>query len=105
MIPSIAYGIAGLIGSGLKAFVSTDQANISKKSVADVVIGGAVGILYPLFPFVPIPDTASLLQQAVMIGVISYFSSDLVTGILSKLGIGPSTASMTTGQLPTPPTK
>jgi hypothetical protein len=100
MNPSVAYGIAGLVGSALKAFVSTDQANFSKKSIADVVIGAAVGILYPLVPFVPIPETANLLQQAVMIGVISYFSSDLLTGVLSKLGVGPSNASIATGQLP-----
>lgn len=100
---SLAFGVAGLIASGLKAFVSTDQANISKKSIADVVIGGAVGVLYPLFPVIPIPETASVLQQAVLVGVVSYFSSDLLTGILAKLGVAPSAASLTTGQVPPPP--
>lgn len=84
---SLAFGIAGLVGSGLKAWVSNDQASFSKKSVADVLIGGAVGILYPLVPFVPIPETANLLQQSALIGVISYFSSDLITNILTKFGI------------------
>jgi hypothetical protein len=84
---SIAYGIAGLVGSALKAWVSNDQASFSKKSLADVLIGGAVGILYPLFPFVPMPDGASLLQQSALIGVVSYFSSDLITNVMTKLGI------------------
>ncbi len=84
---SLAYGIAGLIGSGLKAWVSNDQASLSKKSLADVLIGGAVGILYPLMPFVPFPEGANLLQQSAMIGVISYFSSDLITNVMTKFGI------------------
>lgn len=87
MVPSLAYGIAGLIGSGLKAWVSNDQASFSKKSLADVLIGGAVGILYPLMPFVPFPEGATLLQQSAMIGVISYFSSDLITNVMTKFGI------------------
>lgn len=84
---SVAFGIAGLVGSALKAWVSNDQASFSKKSLADVLIGGAVGILYPLMPFVPIPDNATLLQSATLIGVVSYFSSDLITNIMTKFGV------------------
>jgi VIT1/CCC1 family predicted Fe2+/Mn2+ transporter len=84
---SVAFGIAGLIGSGLKAWVSNDQASLSKKSLADVLIGGAVGVLYPLMPLVPIPDHATMLQASTLIGIMSYFSSDLITNVLTKLGI------------------
>ena len=87
MNATIAFAIAGLVAAALKAFVSADQATLSRKSVADVLIGGAVGILYPLFPVVPLPETANLLQQAVLVGVLSYFSSDLLQGILGKLGV------------------
>lgn len=87
MNASLAYGIAGLVGSGLKAWVSNDQSSFSKKSLADVLIGGAVGVLYPLFPFFPMPDGATLLQQSALIGVVSYFSSDLITNIMTKLGL------------------
>ena len=87
MSPTLAYGLAGLIGSGLKAWVSNDQLSWSKKSAADVLIGGAVGVLYPLFPLVPLPETANLLQQGAIIGIISYFSSDLITNVLTKFGI------------------
>lgn len=84
---SLVYGLAGLIGSALKAWVSNDQASLSKKSVADVAIGAAVGILYPLYPILPIPEHASIIQQGAIIGVISYFSSDLITNVMTKLGI------------------
>lgn len=84
---SLVYGIAGLVGSALKAWVSNDQASFSKKSLADILIGGAVGVLYPLFPLIPLPEGANLLQQGAIIGVISYFSSDLITNVMTKFGI------------------
>lgn len=84
---SLVFGLAGLIGSALKAWVSNDQASFSKKSVADVAIGAAVGILYPLFPVIPLPESASLIQQGAVIGLVSYFSSDLITNVMTKLGI------------------
>lgn len=87
MNPSLAFLIAGLAASALKAYVSSDQATFSRKSVADILIGGAVGLLYPLFPMIPMPANASLIQQAALVGVICYFSSDLLQGILSKLGV------------------
>lgn len=87
MQPSVAFGLAGLIASALKVFVAGDQATISRKSIADVILGGAVGILYPLYPLVPMPEHATLLQQSMLVGVICYFSSDLITNVLAKLGV------------------
>lgn len=87
MTPTVAFGIAGVVASALKVFVAGDQATVSRKSIADVILGGAIGILYPLYPLVPLPDAANLLQQSMLVGVICYFSSDLITNILAKLGV------------------
>lgn len=87
MNPSLAFGLAGLIASALKVFVAGDQATLSRKSIADVILGGAIGILYPLYPIVPLPESATLLQQSMAVGVVCYFGSDLITNVLAKLGV------------------
>ncbi len=87
MIATLVYGLAGLVGSALKAWVSADQKTLSRKSIADVVIGAAVGILYPLYPLVPLPKDANLIQQAALIGVLAYVSSDFIQNALAKVGI------------------
>lgn len=88
MNETLAYFIAGLVAAGLKAFFSADQATVSRKSVADVIIGGAVGILYPLYPLFPLPAGANLLQRAAVVLVICYVSTDLLQNILGKAGAG-----------------
>lgn len=103
MNPSLAFLIAGLVAAALKSYVSADQATFSRKSVADIIIGGAVGLLYPLFPLVPLPTEATLLQQAALVGVLCYFSSDLLTGILTKLGIGINPSKGVVAPPPAPP--
>lgn len=87
MDASIAMALGGLIGSGLKAWVTRSQETFSRASIADVLIGGAVGILYPLFPIVELPAAATALQKAAMIGVLAYFSSDLVANVAGRLGL------------------
>lgn len=85
---------AGLAGSALKAWVSMDQATISKKSIGDIVLGGAVGGLFPLMVG-SLPTTisdlftkATVLQQALLLGVMAYIMSDFVTSLLARFGIG-----------------
>lgn len=102
MTQTIALIIAGLLGSALKSWATTSQATISKRSIADVILGGAVGGLFPLvvswFPD-PIPALfrqASALQQALLLGVIAYATSDFVNNVLTKLGVGFSAVSMRT---------
>jgi hypothetical protein len=87
MNESLAYFLAGLLAAILKAYFSADQATLSRKSVADVVIGGAVGILYPLYPLFPLPTGANLLQRAAIVLVICYVSTDLLQNILGKAGV------------------
>lgn len=88
MDPTIALALGGIAGSALKAFVSNDQGTFSKKSLADVLIGGAVGLLYPLYPIISLPPGASLAQQATLIAVIAYFTGDLALNVLQKVSAG-----------------
>lgn len=84
----VSLWLAGgaLLGSAMRAFLTPAQKTLSRKSIADVVIGGAVGLLYPLYPVVPLPGGASPLQLAVVMFVLAYFSSDFLVNVVTKLG-------------------
>ena len=43
-IASLAMGLGAVIGAALWVLVTTDQKNISRKSIADVLIRRAVGL-------------------------------------------------------------
>jgi hypothetical protein len=89
--------VAGLLGSALKAWASNSQATLSKKSIIDVVIGGVAALLIPTFAPTMIPANATLVTQAAVIVMISYFSSSFIQNILTKLGVSADAG--------TPPTK
>lgn len=100
MTQTIVLIVAGLLGSALKAWISVSQANISKRSIADVILGGAVGGLFPLLvqsmPS-PIPELwvrASLVQEALLLGILAYATSDFINNALGKLGVGISAVSL-----------
>jgi hypothetical protein len=83
----IALLIAGLLGSALKAYISTDQTTFSKKSVVDVVIGGLAALLIPQFFPSLLPPDANVASTFAIVAVLSYVSSDLVQGVLGKIGV------------------
>lgn len=78
-------GLGGLIGSALRAAITTDQKTFSRQTIADVIIGGAIGVLYPLYPLIPLPESASLLQRAVIMGMLAYSTSDFATNMFARL--------------------
>lgn len=84
---ALYLALGGLAGSALKAYIATDQNTLSRQTIADVAIGAAVGFLYPLYPVIEFPPVASVAQKAVMMGVLSYFSADMIQGVLFKLGV------------------
>ena len=84
---AIYLALGGLVGSGLKAWLTTTQENFSKQSLADVLIGGAIGFLYPIYPLIDFPVSASIAQKAVMLAVLAYFSADMIPNVLSKIGV------------------
>lgn len=77
-------GLGGLVGAALRSIVTLDQKTLSKQTVVDVLIGGAVGMLYPLYPVIPFPDGASLLQRAVIMAMMAYSTSDFATSMFRR---------------------
>lgn len=78
--------LGGLVGSAVKSWVTMSQATFSKQSVVDIVIGGVVGLLWPIWPPLPLPEGASLVQQAALVGCFAYFSSDLIANLARRFG-------------------
>jgi len=78
--------MGGIAGAALRVFVSNSQTTLSKQSIGDILIGGAVGLLYPLYPILEFPANASLYQKAGLIFVLSYLSADFVQNVIRKLG-------------------
>ena len=82
---SIALAAGGVCGSVLRAYITNSQQFISKKSLADVVVGFLVGFLYPLYPLIDFPANATTLQKAIMVAAIAYLAGDLLLNSLEKL--------------------
>lgn len=85
---SLIYLVGGLIGGALKAWASNSQDTLSRKSLADVVVSGLVGLLWPFLGPIPLPADANIVQQAGFIAFVSYAASHLVTNVVEKLGGG-----------------
>lgn len=84
---TLIFLAAGLVGGALKAMLSNSQGTFSKKSFADVVTAGFVGMLWPIMGPIPLPETANVLQQAGFIAFISYTASHVLTSALGKAGL------------------
>ena len=86
MDPVYAYAIGGLVGSAVRAVITTSQVTLSRQSIVDVLIGGAVGLLWPLYPVIELPAHASTLQNATIVGLFAYMSGDFVVNALRRIG-------------------
>jgi uncharacterized membrane protein YraQ (UPF0718 family) len=84
---SIALALGGIVGSALRVFITNDQTTFSRKSIGDILVGGAVGVLWPLYPLVELPVGASVLQQASLIGVVSYLAGDVIQNLVQRVGL------------------
>jgi len=83
----LALFCCGLLGSALKAYVTTSQATFSRRSVGDVLTGGVIAVLVPIYAPVLLPAAENIFGQGMVIFALSYFSSDLVTNVLVKIGL------------------
>jgi len=99
MDPVYAYAIGGLVGSAVRAAITTSQGTFSKQSIVDVVIGGAIGLLWPIYPVIELPAHATVLQQATIVGLFAYMSGDFVVNALRRLGA----LTKPNGTVPQPP--
>ena len=109
--PTVASGdrlalyLAGgaLAGGLLRAWV-TYGANFfrDRKSIADLVITGAIGFLWPVAAGpLGIELPGGMIQQAVMVGAIAYFAGDLLINFFNK--VVKDRLKAVVGQEPSPP--
>jgi len=81
---TLVFILAGIIGAGLRAFLAASQEAVSRKSVVDVIVGGLVGGLYPLYPVIPL--VGNWLQQGLEVALLSYVAGDVVqNAILARV--------------------
>lgn len=80
---SIATFLGGLVGSALRAAIAPDQEFASRKTVADVLIGGLVGILVPVT--VGLPEAWTLAQKFAAIAVLAYTASNVLQDVAGQL--------------------
>ena len=83
----IALFVCGLLGSALKAYVTDSQATFSRRSIGDIITGGVIAVLVPIYLPALLPAAQNVFGQAMVIFALSYFSSDLLTNVLVKLGV------------------
>lgn len=75
---SLILAAGGVAGSLLRAGLTTSQDFRSRKTIADVAIGFFVGFLWPLYPLVPFPDNATMLQKAGIVAAVAYLAGDVL---------------------------
>jgi len=83
----IALFMCGLLGSALKSYVTQSQGTFSRRSVGDILTGGVVAVLVPIYAPALLPGSQNIFGQAMVIFALSYFSSDLLMNVLTKVGI------------------
>lgn len=84
---SYALALGGLVGAALKAILTTSQPTISRQSLGDIITGGAVGLLWTTFGL-PMPETATTVQQAAWVGLAAWASADALSNIVKRVGAG-----------------
>lgn len=96
----LALAIGGVLGAAFKAWMTVSQETFSRRSVADVVIGGLVGLLWTVYPVFQLPEGASLVQKGALVGIVAYTSSDLLSNLARRFGVvGPWADKPPTGTL------
>ena len=83
----IVLFLCGLLGSALKSYVTQSQGTFSRRSIGDILTGGVVAVLVPIYAPALLPGSQNVFGQGMVIFALSYFSSDLLMNVLTKVGI------------------
>lgn len=83
---TVALFVGGIIGGILRATMGKHP-TLSKRTLNDIIVGGAVAGVSPLFLPVTIPPTASLFLLALLGLILGTSGSYLLTWAAWKLGI------------------
>ena len=82
MTLSLALALGALLGGLAHAWVTKGQAMWSRPTAGTLFISLLIGVLYPLYPIIPFPDTANLLQKGAIMAAIAYVAGDAVANLL-----------------------
>lgn len=79
-LEALAFFAGGVVGCACRAAISKSQDFYTRKTVADLIIGGLTGIIYPVIAPIPIPSSAhaNIIQQAAFVALVSYFVDHLL---------------------------
>lgn len=80
---NLLFCLAGLVGSALRAASTYSHDTFTAKSITDVIVGGIVGVLYPLSG-APLPTDPW--QAAAVVAGASYVGASVLQGVLGRLG-------------------
>lgn len=104
---------AGLVGGGMRAFITKAQATVSARSAVDVVMGACFGVFVPRLAdkVFPLWGALSPLEQFLGVVITTYFFGDVLQNLvlsrvqffLDKLGPAPITPPAPAVE-PAPPT-
>lgn len=81
---SLVLALGGLSGSAVRVLLTSSQPVVSKKSATELVIGAMAGFLWPLYPLIPFPEHATMLQQAAIVAGVAYLSGDFLLNAFTK---------------------
>lgn len=79
----VYYAVAGALAALLRA-LGASQDTLSRKTLIDVILGAASGVLVPLF-VVPMKPEWSILAQACIVLGSGYLSGSLLSIIVGKV--------------------
>ncbi len=81
---SLIFAVAALCGALLRAWWTSDQDFLSKRTINDAITGAVVGLLWSLWPPIEFPDSATLVQRAGIVFATAYFLGDAVQGFITR---------------------
>lgn len=87
MNADLIYLIAGALAAYCRALLKPDQDTMSRKTLVDVLVGAAAGVLVPIV--VEMQPTWSLLRQGAVVFGAGFLAGDLlsiVAGLVPGLG-------------------
>lgn len=82
----LALMLGGAVGSFLRAWITRAQETWSRKTLVDVLLGGAIGLLWDTIMPIEFKAGTTLLQQATILGVLAATGNATWTSAAAKLG-------------------
>ena len=82
---SLALAVGALLGALAHAKVTKGQNVWSRETAGTCIVSVLIGVLYPLYPIIPLPESANVVQKAAIMFGIAYVAGDAVTNLLPNV--------------------